>query len=171
MKYKLPKGYEPEETHTTETVLALVLGTVVALLIIALFFTWNDGAVRNVRVETDPLPEATHIGSQTLEDLTADAAARGQFHFVPSSAVASTILDVTDCEANPEVLEVSLGDELVIQNSGDEDVTLQINAEDFLIPAGDSLTTTTEFGKGAMAYGYTCSLKTHMAGVIVVTAQ
>lgn len=157
---------EPQKQSILHITLLSILGILIMVFIALVLFTlrWNIGT--EVVLEENPAPVYEEIPDM---ELVADAKARGQFHFVPNSAVASTVLDVTDCKPNPDVLEVTLGEELVIQNNGDEEVTLQLNAKDYVVPAQGQVAITTDFGKGAMAYGYSCSLKTQMVGVIVVT--
>lgn len=168
MEYKQPKEYIPPQASTTETVLVFVLGAIVAALVVLLLFTWNRTEPKDVMVEDQPTAEAIRIGDETLEDLTADAKARGQFHFVPDAAVASTTVAVAGCQPDPRVIEVALDGTVEFNNSGSEDVTITLNAQDYAIPAGEVYATSTNFGKGAASYGYSCSLTPGIVGVITV---
>lgn len=104
-------------------------------------------------------------------ETASDAEKKAQFALASRVAVATGMLDLNNCTADPVVLSVKLGDSFKVKNSGSQEVKFGFDADKRVsIAVGATVTIKADFKNGVGIYGYGCpdASVNHPIGFIMV---
>lgn len=73
-------------------------------------------------------------------------------------AKGTDLVNLTECNSNPQVPLVSNGQQFSLVNDGPDAVTVDIASSSYKLSAGIKVALKAGFGKGQGLFGYTCSL-------------
>ncbi|MCP6719997.1 MAG: hypothetical protein KJI72_01545 [Patescibacteria group bacterium] len=141
------------------------LTLIVILLIVAVvisYLVYSSGAPQPAEQESpiQQLTLTTEEKKAILNFPAADASEGEQqryFELAERLAQQSGVLDVTNCNLQPLVLNADLKSDIILKNTSDYDITLDIENESNTVPANQEVVIKVDFGKGGGLYGYGCN--------------
>jgi len=96
---------------------------------------------------------------------------RAHYNLALKLSVASSVLDIANCDVNPMVLKVKDGSSFTIKNSGNQDRSISFDRDNTIyVPAGKTHVQKAQFKNGPGLYGYGCDLPSiqQAAGFVLV---
>jgi len=173
-----------EGSNETVKQIVVILVLIAVLLGIAIIYQklgLADGEESRSRLGTESPDQELEKRTLTEEERTAldfpdqestESERQQHFALAESLAVRTGTLNLSGCHPDPLVLQIEIGETLIVQNSDAYEHLLFIDPDRvFAVPGGGEIAVIADFGKGSGLYGYGCDPVPEPVGILLITPK